>query len=66
MAVVKADAFGHGAVEVAATAIAAGAAWLGVATVDEALQLRRAGLTAPILAWLVDPWSDLAGRCAPR
>jgi alanine racemase len=59
MAVVKADAFGHGAVEVARTAIASGAAWLGVATVDEALQLRRAGLTAPILAWLIDPWSDL-------
>lgn len=59
MAVVKADAFGHGAVEVATTAIAAGASWLGVATVDEALQLRRAGLTAPILAWLVDQWSDL-------
>ena len=61
MAVVKADAFGHGAAEVAATALAAGAAWLGVATVDEALQLRRGGVTAPILAWLVDPWSDLAG-----
>jgi alanine racemase len=59
MAVVKADAFGHGAVEVAETAIAAGAAWLGVATVDEALQLRRAGLSVPILAWLVDQWSDL-------
>ena len=68
MAVVKADAFGHGAVEVSRSAIAAGAAWLGVATVDEALQLRRAGLTVPILAWLVDPWSDLAaaiGRASP-
>ena len=60
MAVVKADAFGHDAVEVSRTAIAAGAAWLGVATVDEALQLRNAGLDAPILAWLVDPWCDLA------
>lgn len=59
MAVVKADAFGHGAAEVSRTAIAAGAEWLGVATVDEALQLRHAGLTVPILAWLVDPWSDL-------
>lgn len=59
MAVVKADAFGHGAVEVSRTALAAGASWLGVATVDEALQLRRAGIVAPILAWLVDPWSDL-------
>jgi alanine racemase len=59
MAVVKADAFGHGAVEVARTVLAAGASWLGVATVAEAIQLRRAGIVAPILAWLVDPWSNL-------
>ena len=59
MAVVKADAFGHGAVEVAATALAAGATWLGVATVDEALSLRGAGFDAPIFAWLIDPWSEL-------
>ncbi len=49
MAVVKADAYGHGAVAVARTAIAAGAKWLGVATVPEGLELRQAGLTAPIL-----------------
>ena len=59
MAVVKADAFGHGAVEVARTALAAGASWLGVATVSEALELRRHGVTAPVLAWLIDPWVDL-------
>jgi alanine racemase len=59
MAVVKADAFGHGAVEVARTTLAAGASWLGVATVAEAIELRRAGIAAPVLAWLVDPWSDL-------
>jgi alanine racemase len=59
MAVVKADAFGHGAVEVATTALAAGATWLGVATVDEALRLRAAGFECPVFAWLVDPWSDL-------
>lgn len=52
MAVVKADGFGHGAVEVARTALGHGASWLGVATIPEALQLRAAGLTAPVLSWL--------------
>jgi alanine racemase len=59
MVVVKADAFGHGSLDVARTALDAGATWLGVATVDEALALRAGGVTAPILAWLVDPWCDL-------
>ncbi|MGW7682233.1 alanine racemase [Kribbella sp. NPDC054772] len=54
LAVVKADGFGHGAVPVARAAVEAGATWLGVAHADEALQLRAAGLTAPILAWLYD------------
>ena len=49
MAVVKADAYGHGAVPVARTALAAGASYLGVATVQEAVELREAGLTAPLL-----------------
>lgn len=52
MAVVKADAYGHGAIEVAQTAVAAGATWLGTAHVTEALQLREAGIAAPLLAWL--------------
>src|SRR5699024_6356935 len=52
MAVVKADGYGHGAVEVAQTAVAAGATWLGTAHVQEALTLRKAGITAPLLAWL--------------
>ena len=52
MAVVKADAFGHGAVPVARAAVAAGADWLGVASAAEALALRAAGLTAPVLSWL--------------
>lgn len=52
MTVVKADGYNHGAVEVARTALAAGAAELGVTTVEEALQLRRAGITAPVLCWL--------------
>lgn len=49
MAVVKANAYGHGAIMVARAAIEAGARWLAVATVDEGCQLRAAGLTAPIL-----------------
>ena len=58
MAVVKADAYGHGLVPVAKTALSAGAAWLGVALIEEAHTLRAAGITAPILAWLVPPGSD--------
>ncbi|WP_059051001.1 alanine racemase [Paenibacillus senegalimassiliensis] len=49
MAVVKANAYGHGAVEVARTALSAGAEYLGVALVDEGLQLRESGITQPIL-----------------
>jgi len=49
MAVVKADGYGHGAIPVAKAALAAGATWLGVAICEEALALRAAGITAPIL-----------------
>lgn len=52
MAVVKADGFGHGAVPVARTALTAGATRLGVTSIDEALELRAAGISAPILSWL--------------
>ncbi|MFD0757883.1 alanine racemase [Arthrobacter ulcerisalmonis] len=52
MAVVKADAYGHGAVPVARAALEAGAKWLGVAHISEALALRAAGIDAPLLAWL--------------
>nr|WP_317616697.1 alanine racemase [Arthrobacter sp. NamB2] len=52
MAVVKANAYGHGAIPVARAALEAGAAWLGVAHVSEGVELRRAGVEAPILAWL--------------
>ncbi|MBV8785674.1 MAG: alanine racemase [Mycobacterium sp.] len=58
MAVVKADGYGHGAVQAARAAVAAGAAELGVATVDEALALRAEGITAPVLAWLHRPGTD--------
>jgi alanine racemase len=60
MAVVKADAYGHGAIPVARAALAAGAAELGVASIDEALALRRDGITAPLLAWLHPPGTDFA------
>ena len=49
MAVVKADGYGHGAVPVAQAALAGGASCFGVATLAEGVQLRRAGITAPVL-----------------
>ena len=58
LAVVKADAYGHGLVPVAKAALEAGADWLGVALLEEAIALRSAGISAPILAWLVPPGSD--------
>jgi alanine racemase len=53
--VVKANAYGHGMLEVARKLEAAGVDYLGVADVAEALELRRAGIVSPILAWLHDP-----------
>lgn len=55
MAVVKADGYGHGAVESARAALAGGANWLGVADLNEAFALRAAGIDAPLLAWLHQP-----------
>jgi alanine racemase len=55
MAVVKGDGYGHGMLPSARAALAGGATWLGVCTLDEALELRRAGIRAPVLAWLVAP-----------
>jgi alanine racemase len=60
MAVVKADAYGHGLVPSARAALAGGADWLGVALLEEGLALRAAGVRAPLLAWLLgpdEPWS---------
>lgn len=54
-AVVKANAYGHGAVPVAQAALAAGATGLCVAIVDEGVALRRAGITAPILVLSEQP-----------
>ena len=55
MAVVKGDGYGHGMVPAARAALRGGATWLGVCTLGEALELRRAGLSAPVLAWLLAP-----------
>ncbi|NUT34356.1 MAG: alanine racemase [Hamadaea sp.] len=60
MAVVKANAFGHGAVPVARAALDAGATWLGVTSAAEALALRQAGVGAPILSWLHRVDTDFA------
>lgn len=60
MAVVKADGYGHGAARVGRAALAAGAAELGVATIDEALALRRDGVDAPLLCWLHPLGTDFA------
>jgi alanine racemase len=64
MAVVKANGYGHGAVETARAALAGGADWLGVADIDEALALRSAGVDAPVLAWLHAPDADFAPAIA--
>jgi alanine racemase len=65
MAVVKADAYGHGAVPVARAAIAAGARWLGVALVEEAVELREAGISAPLLV-LSEPHPAAADLCVDQ
>ena len=59
MAVVKADAYGHGLLPSARAALRGGATWLGVAQLPEALELRRAGVEAPLLSWLHVPGQDL-------
>ena len=55
MAVVKADAYGHGLLPCARAALEGGATWLGTAIVGEALALRAAGITVPLLSWLWTP-----------
>jgi alanine racemase len=60
LAVVKSDAYGHGAVEVARRLESNGAYFLGVATIDEGVELRDSGITAPILIMSgVFPWDDV-------
>jgi alanine racemase len=64
MAVVKANAYGHGAVPVAQAALQAGARWLGVARVDEGLALRAAGLSTPVLVLGYTPPAQAAEAIA--
>ncbi|HZD15531.1 MAG TPA: alanine racemase, partial [Pseudonocardiaceae bacterium] len=64
MVVVKADGYGHGAIDVAEAALQAGASALGVCSVEEALALRHGGIDAPVLAWLRAPGEDLAAGIA--
>ena len=64
MVVVKADGYGHGILQCAREARAAGAEWLGVATPTEALMLREAGDTGPLLAWLYGVDEDLTALVA--
>jgi len=64
MAVVKADGYGHGMVEVARAAQQGGADWIAAATVDEALALRAAGVEGPLLCWLAGPDADYAAAIA--
>src|SRR5207237_10638546 len=60
MAVVKADAYGHGALPVARAAVEAGASWLGTCSLGEALALREAGITTRLFSWLDTPDVDFA------
>lgn len=60
MAVVKANAYGHGAEEMALAAEQVGVDWLGTADLAEALSLRRAGVTAPVLCWIHPPSEDFS------
>src|SRR4051812_16298982 len=64
MAVVKADGYGPGLVPSARAAVAGGATWLGTAVIDEAVTLRRAGLTVRLLAWLWTPDEVASVRAA--
>ena len=64
MAVVKADGYGHGLVPSARAAVEGGAAWLGVAFLEEALAVRQAGIDVPLLAWLTTPGEDVAPAVA--
>jgi alanine racemase len=64
MAVVKANGFGHGAEQVARTALAHGASWLGVTSQAEAMVLRRQRIDAPMLMWLYGPGEDLTPAVA--
>lgn len=64
MGVVKADGYGHGMLPAARAVLAGGATWLGTAFVEEALELRAAGITAPTVAWILPPGAPLGAAVA--
>ena len=66
MVVVKANGYGHGAVQVARAAIEGGAAWLGVADLAEAFELRDAHIDAPVLAWLHESHENFTAALEAR
>ena len=66
MAVVKANGYGHGAVEVAQAALSGGATWLGVSSVAEGVELRQSGISVPILNMGYTPPAALSAAIAAR
>jgi alanine racemase len=64
MAVVKADAYGHGLLPCTRAALTGGASWLGVAQLSEALELRESGIGTRLLSWLHVPGSDFSAAIA--
>ncbi len=58
LAVVKADAYGHGLLPIAERAVAAGAKWVGTALLEESIKLRQGGIKTPIIAWLTPIHDD--------
>src|SRR5204862_529860 len=66
MAVVKANAYGHGAVPVARAALKGGATWLGVSSVPEGIELRKSGITEPILNLGYTPPAALSAAVAAK
>ena len=58
LAVVKADAYGHGLIQVGKAAEAAGANWLGTALLEEGIALRNSGIKVPIISWLTPLGED--------
>ncbi|WP_344161561.1 alanine racemase [Nocardiopsis rhodophaea] len=64
MGVVKADGYGHGMIPAARAMLAGGATWLGTAFIEEALELRGAGIQAPTVAWIIPPGAPLSAAIA--
>ena len=58
LAVVKADAYGHGLIPIAERAVKAGASWVGTALLEEAIKVREGGIKVPIISWLTPIHDD--------